>query len=129
MIIIKKLLLFFCIFFLFDTLEIDSNNTKVLMYDKKNVYIEDNFKIYFYNTNSIELEKVISKLNIRILSYIIDGKKYYARDINDLFEKYTSNKKIEEKIYYEKYGIKIDGINVVCQISELIKLENIIHFY
>ena len=123
MIIIKKIILFFCLFFLFNTLEIDSNSDKTLFYDKKNIYEEGYHKIYFINTNSIELESIINKLNIRVLSYIIDGEKYYARDMNELIDNYVSSKNINEKIYYLNNGIIIDGINVVCQNSELIKLE------
>ena len=129
MINIKKLLLFFCLFFLFNTLEIDSNNTKILLYDRNNIDFEDYFKIYFNNTNTNELKEVLPNYNIRILSYIIDDKKYYARNIDELVSIYTRSKSLEEKIYYDNYGIKVDGINAMCEARELIKLEKVIHFY
>ena len=115
--------------FIFNILEIDSNSDKLLLYDNKNLYDENNYKVYFRNTNSIELKEVLNDLNIRVLSYIIDDKKYYARNIDELVNEYISNKKINEKIYYENNGIIIDGINIVCQNSELIKMENIIDIY
>lgn len=126
MIYIKKILIFLCLFFLFNTLEIDSDSDKQLIYDKKNIHEESNHIVYFRNTNSNELRDITDILNIRILSYIIDGKKYYARDIDELENIYLKDKSLSEKIYYEDKGIYIDGINIVCENNELIKLENLI---
>ncbi len=128
-IIIKKILLFFCIFFLFNTLEVDSNSNKNLFYDRNNIYEENHYTVYFNNANSIELEEVLNNLNIRVLSYIIDDKKYYARNIDELVRLYSKDKSLYEKVYYENNGINIDGINIVSQNIELIKLEKIISVY
>ena len=129
MIIIKKLLLLFCLCFLFNVSEIDSNSDKVLFYDKEHLYDESNFKVYFVNTNSNELKNILNILDIRVLSYIIDDEKYYARNIDKLIEDYVSNKTLEEKIYYLNNGIQIDGINIVCQTNELLKLEALTNVY
>ena len=129
MIIIKKLLLLFCLCFLFNVGEIDSNSDKVLFYDKEHLYDESNFKVYFVNTNSNELKNILNILDIRVLSYIIDDEKYYARNIDKLIEDYVSNKSLEEKIYYMNNGIQIDGINIVCQTNELLKLEALTKIY
>ncbi len=129
MIIIKKLLLLFCLCFLFNVGEIDSNSDKVLLYDKEHLYDESNFKVYFVNTNSNELKNILNILDIRVLSYIIDDEKYYARDIDKLIEDYVSDKSLVEKIYYLNNGIQIDGINIVCQTNELLKLEALTSVY
>ena len=60
---------------------------------------------------------------------IIDGKKYYARNIQELFDSFTKDKILSEKIYYEKYGVYIDGVNIVCNKEELIKLSKLINMY
>lgn len=110
-------------------MHIDSNSNKRLMFDRINIYDENYYSIYFVNTNSKELNNKLNILDIDILSYIIDNKKYYARDINGLSEKYLKDKTLEERVYYESNGFKIDGINVVCQNNELLKLEKIIDIY
>lgn len=116
-------------FFLFNTLEVDSNSNKTLFYDRNNLYEENHYTVYFINTNSIELEKVLNTLNIRVLSYIINDKKYYARNIDEIVSIYSKDKSLYEKTYYEKNGINIDGINIVSQNIELIKLEKNINIY
>ena len=83
-IIIKKILLSLCLFFLFNTLEIDSNYDKSLVYDKNNLYEEDDHIIYFYDMDNNKLKSIINKLNIEVLSYTIDDKVYYANNIDDL---------------------------------------------
>ena len=128
-IIIKKVLLFLCLFFLFNTLEVDSNSDKVLIYDKSNLYEEGYYNIYFDKVNSIKLEKVINDLDIRVLSYIIDEKKYYASNIEDLINKYTIDMDLKDKLYFENNGILIDGISVKCINSKLIEFERIINIY
>ena len=129
MIYIKKILIFFCFFFLFNTLEIDSNSDKVLLYDKSKIHEENNYKVYFRNTNSKELNELLNILDIRVLSYIIDDKKYYARNIDELTNIYLKDKSLSEKIYYESNGFYIDGVNIVCENNELIKLENLTNVY
>ena len=129
MINIKKYILTIILCSLFNIQTIDSNSDKLTLYNKDNIYEEEVFKIYFVNTTSKDLESILNILDINVLSYIIDDKKYYARDLNDLYEKYTKDKTLQDKIYYEKYGIKIDGINIKCQINELIKLDNLVDIY
>ena len=129
MIIIKKLFLLFCLCFLFNIGEIDSNNDKVLLYDKEHLYDENNFKVYFVNTNSNELKNILKILDIRVLSYMINDEKYYARDIDDLINNYIEDKSLQEKIYYENYGIQIDGINIMSNTEELLKLEALTNVY
>ena len=122
-------MIFLTFFFLFNTLEIDSNSDKVLLYDKNKIHDEIVRKIYFYNINSNDLENVLNQLNIKVLSYIIDDKKYYANSISELTDKFLIDKKLSDKIYYEKYGFYIDAINVVCETKELIKLEKLTNIY
>ncbi len=126
---IKKILLFICLFFLFNTLEIDSNSDKILLYNKGDLYQEEYHKVYFYNTNSKELKNILNILDIDVLSYIIDDKKYYASNIDELTQKYIKDKSIEEQIYYDEYGIKIDSINIKCVNNELLKLEKLVNIY
>lgn len=126
---IKKILLFLCLFFLFNTLEIDSDSDKKLIYNNLNIYDEDYYRVYFYDVNNYILDDILNNLNIRVLSYIIDGKKYYARNIQELFDSFTKDKILSEKIYYEKYGVYIDGVNIVCNKEELIKLSKLINMY
>ena len=126
---IKRLLLFLCFFFLFNTLEIDSNSEKNLLYDKNKLYEENDYNIYFKNINSKKLESILNILNIEVLCYYIDDIKYYARDIRELTNIYLKDKSEEEKIYYSEYGFNIDGIHVLCINDELIKLENMVSIY
>ena len=129
MIIIKKILLSLCLFFLFNTLEIDSNYDKSLVYDKNNLYEEDDHIIYFYDMDNNKLKSIINKLNIEVLSYTIDDKVYYANSIDDLENKYLKDKSLDETIYYLEYGFRIDSIHVLCVNNELIKLEKIANIY
>ena len=129
MIIIKKILLSLCLFFLFNTLEIDSNYDKSLVYDKNNLYEEDDHIIYFYDMDNNKLKSIINKLNIEVLSYTIDDKVYYANNIDDLENKYLKDKSLDETIYYLEYGFNIDSIHVLCVNNELIKLEKIANIY
>ena len=128
-IIIKKILLSLCLFFLFNTLEIDSNYDKSLVYDKNNLYEEDDHIIYFYDMDNNKLKSIINKLNIEVLSYTIDDKVYYANNIDDLENKYLKDKSLDETIYYLEYGFRIDSIHVLCVNNELIKLEKIANIY
>lgn len=129
MIIIKKILLSLCLFFLFNTLEIDSNYDKSLVYDKNNLYEEDDHIIYFYDMDNNKLKSIINKLNIEVLSYTIDDKVYYANNIDDLENKYLKDKSLDEIVYYLEYGFRIDSIHVLCVNNELIKLEKIANIY
>ena len=63
------------------------------------------------------------------MNYIVEDKKYYARDINELVKTFIKDKSIEDKIYYELNGIKIDGITITCEVNELMKLENLTKVY
>ena len=129
MIIIKKILLSLCLFFLFNTLEIDSNYDKSLVYDKNNLYEEDDHIIYFYDMDNNKLKSIINKLDIEILSYTIDDKVYYANSIDDLEKVFLKDKSLDETIYYLEYGFRIDSIHVLCVNNELIKLEKIANIY
>ena len=129
MIIIKKILLSLCLFFLFNTLEIDSNYDKSLVYDKNNLYEEDDHIIYFYDMDNNKLKNIINELNIEVLSYTIDDKVYYANNIDDLENKYLKDKSLDEIVYYLEYGFRIDSIHVLCVNNELIKLEKIANIY
>lgn len=129
MITIKKILLTFLLFFTFNTQEIDSNNDRKLIYNRNDIHEEGKFKVYFRNINSKELKSTLDILNIEIINFIIDDKKYYVSSIDSLIKKYTSTMSLEEKIYYELNGLKIDGITIVCEIDELIKLENLESIY
>ena len=129
MIIIKKIILFLLLLFSFNTLEVDSNSDKILFYDKSDLYLEDTFKVYLKDVNSIDLDNVLNDLNIRVLSYEIDNIKYYANDINELINKFVKDKPLEEKIYYENKGVFINSIVVNCTVNELIKLENLIEMF
>lgn len=129
MIYIKKILIFLCLFFLFNTLEIDSNDDKVLIYNKNELYEENDYNIYFKNITSKKLESILKILNIEVLSYYIDGEKYYANSINELEQLFLSDKSDNEIIYYNEYGFNIDGIHVLCINDELIKLENLVSIY
>ena len=128
-IIIKKILLSLCLFFLFNTLEIDSNYDKSLVYDKNNLYEEDDHIIYFYDMDNNKLKSIINKLNIEVLSYTIDDKVYYANSIDDLEKVFLKDKSLDETIYYLEYGFRIDSIHVLCVNNELIKLEKIANIY
>ena len=129
MIIIKKLFIFFLFFFTFNTLEVDSNSSKSLIYDKSKLYEEGYYNIYFEKVNSTILDEVIKDLDINVLSYIIDEKKYYASNIDDLINEYTNDMELKDKLYYENNGILIDGISVKCINSKLIEFESVINTY
>ena len=129
MVINLKIFFFLIFFFLFNTPHIDSNSSKRLIYDVNDLYSREYNKIYFVNTNTNELRETLEQLDIEILSYIIEEKKYYARSINELEEIYLQEKNETEKILYDINGIPIDAINVICTNNELIKLEKIIDIY
>lgn len=126
---IIKLLFMLSIFLTFNTGEIDSNSDKILYYDRNNLNYIDTFKIYFKNTNSYSLNKSLKYTNIEVLSYIIDGKKYYARNIEELINVYIKDLNDELKVYYKLHGIRIEGITVVCKVYDLIKLEKLERIY
>ena len=86
----KKLILrtfiFISLFLVFNINEIDSNSDKILYYDSSDIHVEDTFKVYLKDTNSNKLNDALKILNIDVLNYIIEDKKYYARNIDDLIE-------------------------------------------
>ena len=127
--LILKTLIFITLFIVFDINEIDSNSDKVLNYDKTDIHVEDTFKVYFKSLNSNELDNILKYVNVEVMNYIIDDKKYYARNINELTKTFIKDKSIEEKIYYELNGIKIDGITITCEVNELMKLEKLTKVY
>ena len=127
--LILKTLIFITLFIVFNINEIDSNSDKVLHYDKTDIHVEDTFKVYFKSINSNELDDILKYVNVDVMNYIVEDKKYYARDINELVKNFIKDKSIEDKIYYELNGIKIDGITITCEVNELMKLENLTKVY
>lgn len=127
--LILKTFIFISLFLVFNINEIDSNSDKILYYDFSDIHVEDTFKVYLKNTNSNKLNEVLKILNIDVLNYTIEDKKYYARNINDLIEKFTKDKSIEEKIYYELNGVTIDSVTIYCEVNELMKFENLVKTY
>lgn len=127
--LILKTLIFITLFIVFNINEIDSNSDKVLYYDKTDIHLEDTFKVYFKSLNSNELDNILKYVNVDVMNYIVEDKKYYARDINELVKTFIKDKSIEDKIYYELNGIKIDGITITCEVNELMKLENLTKVY
>ncbi len=127
--LILKTFIFISLFLVFNINEIDSNSDKILYYDSSDIHVEDTFKVYLKNTNSNKLNEVLKILNIDVLNYTIEDKKYYARNINDLIEKFTKDKSIEEKIYYELNGVTIDSVTIYCEVNELMKFENLVKTY
>lgn len=118
----------FCLFFLFNISDIDSESEKKLIYDVSKLYEEDNHLIYFKDLNSNDIYK-FKKYNIQILSYLIDGKKYYARNNEILVNEYTKKMNQEKKALYKINGVKINALNVVCTVEELIKIEHDFNIY
>lgn len=127
--LILKTLVFITLFIVFNINEIDSNSDKVLHYDKTDIHVEDTFKVYFKSINSNELNDILKYVNVDVMNYIVEDKKYYARNINELVKTFIKDKSIEDKIYYELNGIKIDGITITCEVNELMKLENLTKVY
>lgn len=126
---IIKLLFMLTIFLTFNIGEIDSNSDKILYYDRNNLNYIDTFKIYFKDTNSYSLNNSLKKTNIQVISYTIDNKKYYARNIEELIKQYTKNLNNELKVYYDINGVKIDNITAICKVYDLIKLEKLERIY
>lgn len=118
----------FCLFFLFNISDIDSESEKKLIYDVSKLYEEDNHLIYFKDLNSNDIYK-FKKYNIQILSYLIDGKKYYARNNEILVNEYTKEMNQEKKVLYKINGVKINALNVVCTVEELTKIEHDFNIY
>ena len=104
---IIKLLFMLTIFLTFNIGEIDSNSDKILYYDRSNLNYIDTFKIYFKDTNSYSLNNSLKKTNIQVISYTIDNKKYYARNIEELIKQYTKNLNNELKVYYDINSNKV----------------------
>lgn len=127
--LILKTLIFITLFIVFNINEIDSNSDKILHYDKTDIHVEDTFKVYFKSINSNELNNILKYVNVDVMNYIVEDKKYYARNINELVKTFIKDKSIEDKIYYELNGIKIDGITITCEVNELMKLENLTKVY
>lgn len=126
---IKKFLCFIIFFFLFNLNHIDSNSNKRLIYNSDDIYDVGSFKVYFINSSTDDLREVFDILDLNITSYTINGKKYYARNIDILENEFLKNKTKDEILYYMEHGIKVDKINVVCTINEIMKLENMVDIY
>lgn len=126
--ILIKFIYAFYLFFIINLNVIDSNSNKILYYDKSDMYDKGVYKIYFKNMNTSNIS-ILSKLDIQILSYIIDDKEYYVRNIDKLKKSYTKNMTLEDKIYYYINGIKIDGVKVFCEVKDLIEISNLVDIY
>lgn len=125
----KKILFFFILFFTFNTLEIESNSDKYLVYDRKDIYDTGSFKVFFYNANSEKLDKFIKENNIIVKYYIVNDKKYYVRNIDKLILLYTSEMNNNDKIYYLYNGINIDGVCVNTSVEKLMLFEKKFNIY
>lgn len=125
----KKILFFFILFFTFNTLEIESNSDKYLVYDRKDIYDTGSFKVFFYNANSEKLDKFIKENNIIVKYYIVNDKKYYVRNIDKLILLYTSEMNNNDKIYYLYNGINIDGVCVNTSVEKLMLFEKEFNIY
>ena len=125
----KKILFFFILFFTFNTLEIESNSDKYLVYDRKDIYDTGSFKVFFYNANSEKLDNFIKENNIIVKYYIVNDKKYYVRNIDKLILLYTSEMNSNDKIYYLYNGINIDGVCVNTSVEKLMLFEKEFNIY
>ena len=125
----KKILFFFILFFTFNTLEIESNSDKYLVYDRKDIYDTGSFNVFFYNANSEKLDKFIKENNIIVKYYIVNDKKYYVRNIDKLILLYTSEMNNNDKIYYLYNGINIDGVCVNTSVEKLMLFEKEFNIY
>lgn len=126
--IIKTIFLFSTLF-IFNIESIDSNSDKILIYNKTNIHDEGYYTLYFKDMNSNDFDVITMHKNVDIISYIIDENTFYARNITSLIDEYTKDKSKEDKIYYELNGIKIDGINIFCEVDDLMKLESLVNIY
>ena len=124
-----KIIIFIIFFFLFNTLHIDSNSTKRLIYNITDLYDVKYNTIYFVDANSNDLSNLVNSLNLEITTYIVNDKKYYVRNIEELLDEYTQNKSLEEKLFDRINGIKIDGIKLKCSNEELLEIEKWFKIY
>lgn len=112
----RKIVFLILIFFVFDISHIDSNSDKNLHYSMNEIYSKKYYSLYFVDMYSDVLKNKLKIIDCDIYSYIIDGKKYYFRDIDDLINDFGES-------------IKIDGINVFCDVYNLMKFKNISSIY
>ena len=124
-----KIFSFFVFFFLFNTIHIDSNSSKRLIYNQNDLYESNISTVYFVNANSNDIRKILDYLNLEATTYIVEDKKYYVRNVDILLEVYNKNKSLEDKLFNEINGIKIDGIKVNCTNAELIEIDKWFDIY
>ena len=67
-----KIFSFFIFFFLFNTIHIDSNSSKRLIYDQNDLYDSNYNTIYFVNANSNDIRKILNYLNLEAMTYIVE---------------------------------------------------------
>lgn len=125
----KKILFFFILFFIFNTLEIESNSDKYLVYNKNDVYDTGSFKVFFYNANSEKLNEFIKENNIIVKYYIVGEEKYYVSSIDKLISLYTKDMSDNDRVYYLYNGINIDGVCVNTSVEKLLLLEREFKIY
>lgn len=123
--IVFKLFILFISFFIFDLSVIDSNSDMRVIYNLNNTEEEGYFKLYFRGINSRELDEILNDLDIKVLSFIVDDKKYYIDSVDKLVNEYVKDMSIDKRLYYEINGIKIDGLTTVSEVSKIIKLEKL----
>ena len=129
MVVNLKIFSFFVFFFLFNTIHLDSNSSKRLIYNQNDLYESNINTIYFVNANSNDIRKILDYLNLEATTYIVEDKKYYVRNVDILLEVYNKNKSLEDKLFNEINGIKIDGIKVNCTNAELIEIDKWFDIY
>lgn len=129
MVVNLKIFSFFIFFFLFNTIHIDSNSSKRLIYNQNDLYESNINTIYFVNANSNDIRKILDYLNLEATTYIVEDRKYYVRNVDILLEVYNKNKSLEDKLFNEINGIKIDGIKVKCTNAELIEIDKWFDIY
>ena len=129
MVVNLNLFSFFVFFFLFNTIHIDSNSSKRLIYNQNDLYESNKNTIYFVNANSYDIRKILDYLNLEATTYIVEDKIYYVRNVDILLEVYNKNKSLEDKLFNEINGIKIDGIKVNCTNAELIEIDKWFDIY
>lgn len=108
---------------------IDSNSIKNIIYDYNDLYNNKYQTIYFKNMTTNTLEKIVNNKNLNILSYIIDDKKIYAKDIENLENEIKKEMSIEEQSIINIHGIKVDGISLLCTPNDIINLKKEIDIF
>lgn len=108
---------------MFNVNDIDSESDKKILYDLNSLDIVDYYTLYLKDINSFKLQNILSDMDLEVFSFVIKDKKYYKDNIYDLIDEYTKDMNYENKIYYEINGVKIDAVNLRCNVQNIIDLE------